>query len=414
MDRKTDGNGGIQTPFTISSPPDTPCCRNRGLENIPAHHSTTESVQIISDSAPCCGPAPPPPSTPHERPGYRICGYVSGFHHTAVGDVPEIHTRTSMVDKLGSAMVRAGIGRGVYRVAPGLYCAGKPDGDSPVLVTANYKLTFDILRRQLTGITAWLLVLDTRGVNVWCAAGKKTFSTEEVIRRVRDARLDQLIRHRQLILPQLGATGVSARVVKQAVGFEVIWGPVRSHDIPDFLDRDMKSDPGMRRVTFSFTERLVLIPVEIRLLFKTFLWSIPIAFLLSGIGPHIFSFRAAWFRGQWALMGFLAGVVAGTILVPALLPWLPGRAFALKGGIAAGIAGILVGIVGIPELGMVAVISLMLLALSVGSYYGMNFTGSTPFTSPTGVEKEMRVAVPVQAVTLALAIILWVATPFLG
>lgn len=319
-----------------------------------------------------------------------------------------------MVDKLGSAMVRAGIGRGVYRVAPGLYCAGKPDGDSPVLVTANYKLTFDILRRQLTGITAWLLVLDTRGVNVWCAAGKKTFSTEEVIRRVRDARLDQLIRHRQLILPQLGATGVSARVVKQAVGFEVIWGPVRSHDIPDFLDRDMKSDPGMRRVTFSFTERLVLIPVEIRLLFKTFLWSIPIAFLLSGIGPHIFSFRAAWFRGQWALMGFLAGVVAGTILVPALLPWLPGRAFALKGGIAAGIAGILVGIVGIPELGMVAVISLMLLALSVGSYYGMNFTGSTPFTSPTGVEKEMRVAVPVQAVTLALAIILWVATPFLG
>ena len=65
---------------------------------------------------------------------------------------------------------------------------GAPDADSPVLVTANYKMTVDLLRRELAGLNAWLLVLDTRGINVWCAAGKGTFGTGEVIRREREKR----------------------------------------------------------------------------------------------------------------------------------------------------------------------------------------------------------------------------------
>src|SRR3972149_4169926 len=74
-----------------------------------------------------------------------------------------------------------GIGRDRCRVAPGLYALGAPGGDSPVLVTANYKLTFDVLRRDAAGLDAWILVLDTRGINVWCAAGEGTFGTEEAI-----------------------------------------------------------------------------------------------------------------------------------------------------------------------------------------------------------------------------------------
>jgi len=50
-----------------------------------------------------------------------------------------------------------------YRVAPGLYAVGAPDGGSPVVVTANYKMSFDLLRRALHGMAAWVVVLDTRG-----------------------------------------------------------------------------------------------------------------------------------------------------------------------------------------------------------------------------------------------------------
>jgi CO dehydrogenase/acetyl-CoA synthase gamma subunit (corrinoid Fe-S protein) len=76
--------------------------------------------------------------------------------------------------------MRWGIGRHRYRIEPGLYAVGTPGSDSPVLVTANYKMSFDALRRELGGLDAWILVLETDGINVWCAAGKGTFGTEEV------------------------------------------------------------------------------------------------------------------------------------------------------------------------------------------------------------------------------------------
>ena len=68
-------------------------------------------------------------------------------------------------------MVRWSIGRNNYKIEPGIYALGSPDKNSEVLVTANYKLSFDTLRKNLTGLNVWILVLDTKGINVWCAAG---------------------------------------------------------------------------------------------------------------------------------------------------------------------------------------------------------------------------------------------------
>jgi len=107
-------------------------------------------------------------------------------------------------------MVRWGINRNKYRVGPGLYAVGTPGPESEVFVTANYKLTFDILRKNMTGLNVWILVLDTKGVNVWCAAGKGTFGTKELVSRIRLVSLERIVNHKRLILPQLGATGVAA------------------------------------------------------------------------------------------------------------------------------------------------------------------------------------------------------------
>ena len=65
-----------------------------------------------------------------------------------------------------------------FAVDPGLYALRNPGEQAPVLVTANYKMSFDRLRQALPGRDAWILVLDTNGINVWCAAGKGTFATE--------------------------------------------------------------------------------------------------------------------------------------------------------------------------------------------------------------------------------------------
>ena len=99
------------------------------------------------------------------------------------------------------------------------------------------------MRRALNGMDAWLLVLDTKGINVWCAAGKGTFSTKELIRQINLVGLEKIVNHHKVIVPQLGAVGVSAHEVKKSTGFSVIYGPVRAEDIHDFIIRH-ESDKG--------------------------------------------------------------------------------------------------------------------------------------------------------------------------
>ena len=61
--------------------------------------------------------------------------------------------------------------------------------------------------------------------------------------RIRSAKLAQVVSHRRLILPQLGATGVSARAVSAMSGFKVTYGPVKAEDIPGFLKNGRKATP---------------------------------------------------------------------------------------------------------------------------------------------------------------------------
>jgi hypothetical protein len=315
---------------------------------------------------------------------------------------------------MGVLAARLGVNRNDYRVSPGLYCVGTPTPDAPVLVTANYKLTFDALRQELTGTDAWILVADTRGINVWCAAGDALFSSEEVIRRVDLSRLVEVVNHRQLVLPQLAATGVSAKAVKKGCGFSVVWGPVRADDVKPFLAAGMETEPAMRRVTFSLKERLVLIPVEITLLLRQLLLGLIAIFLISGIGHHLFSLSMAWSRGGMAVAAGLAGIVAGTVLTPALLPWIPSRPFAVKGLILGVLAWAVLALVFQEKAGGLEMTALLLFTIAISSYLAVNFTGSTPFTSPSGVEKEMRIAIPFQAGATLLALVVWVAAGFVG
>lgn len=395
----------------LQKPADACCGAEAPAARQPMGEMLPLSTAGEADTA-CCGPPAPPPSSSDNRPGYRICRFVEGFDDTPAGRVPRVKAALGWSDRLGSAGVRVGVNRNDYRIAPGLYTVGQAGPEAPVLVTSNYKLTFDHLRKELKGTDAWILVLDTRGVNVWCAAGKKTFSTQEVVRRVRSASLDTVVSHRRLVLPQLAATGVSARLVKKSCGFEVVWGPVRAHDIRRFLAAGMKAAQEMRRVTFTLSERVVLVPVELSFLPKYLLWTLAAAFILSGIGPEIFSFKAAWGRGMMIAAACLAGIVSGTIAVPVLLPWLPGAAFAVKGlvvGIPAGIMAVMVVWGGVSGLEALA---LLLITAALSSFLAMNFTGSTPFTSPSGVEKEMRRALPIQGVAVLAAVVAWVAAAF--
>lgn len=222
------------------------------------------------------------------------------------------------------------------------------------------------------------------------------------------------MQHSKIILPQLAATGVCAVSVKKDSGFEVLWGPVQARDIQQFVADGCRAGQHMRRVTFTLPERVVLVPVELSLLPKPTTWVLLAVFILSGIGSGIFSFYAAWDRGLVALAAYVAGVLGGAVAAPILLPWIPGRAFALKGTLTEIAAGLLVALAFRNSVNWLEAAALIFFTTAISSYLAMNFTGSTPYTSPSGVEKEMRRAIPIQAAVVLMAVVAWVSAAFAG
>ena len=336
---------------------------------------------------------------------------------TSIGAVPVVGGKLFWQDLRGHYLVRWNIGRKSFTVEPGLYAIGEPGSDSPVLVTANYKMSFDILRQTLGTYDAWILVLDTKGINVWCAAGEGTFGTDELVDRIQASRLDEVVSHRRLIVPQLGATGVAAFEVKKYSGFAVTYGPVMVRDLPLFLENGCKATPEMRIKRFPLQERLVLVPVEIMLAFKQWLPMIFVLLLGAGFfGEGTFS-QAMFAHGLPPALAVLAGIVAGTIVTPLLLPWIPGRAFSCKGALCGlflyGLLYIFSGIFGM-ESSLYIRLSCLLITLAISSWLGMAFTGSSTYTSLNGVRKEMLWAMPVQFFSIVTGIGLWAASLWMG
>ncbi len=321
-------------------------------------------------------------------------------------------------DHWGTIKARWGVGRMHYAVDPGLYALGSPDDQSPVLVTANYKMSFDRLREALPGYDAWILVLDTKGINVWCSAGKGTFGTKELVRRIEATGLAQVVTHKTLIVPQLAGPGVAAHQVKKLSGFKVIYGPIRAKDLPAFIDADFKALPEMRRKTFTIWERAVLIPVELVSALKAGLIVICLFFLLGGLGGPGGFWANAFDHGLFAVFAFLSALAAGAVFAPLLLPWLPGRAFSLKGLSTGLIAAMVLAVFRAKGLGAWAgrleILSWFFLVPAVAAYLAMNFTGASTYTSLSGVKKEMKWAVPLEIAAGVVGLCLWLGSRFVA
>ena len=328
-----------------------------------------------------------PSSTVREQPGFT-----------------RVDSRLTSADRRGAVRCRLGRFRMHYSVPPGLYALGTPGPESPVVVTANYKLTFDLLRKDLSGADCWILVLETRGINVWCAAAEGAFGTEELVLRVGKVRLAEVVRHRVLTLPQLCAAGVKAHVVQRQTGFLVRFGPVRSRDLPAYLALG-KASPEMRRVEFNALDRLVLVPMELGGSLKRFLVFAFVAILYAGLTPGGVVLARAW-MGVWPLFALgLGAALAGSVLVPLLLPYVPFRAFAAKGWL---IGGMVNGAL-LHGAGLAAGMDPFLLAAcwlffpAAAGFLALSFTGATPFTSHSGVRREVGIAVPILAGAAVLA-----------
>jgi hypothetical protein len=338
--------------------------------------------------------------------------FYTGSISIPSGEIPIVSTNINFEDFLGAVMVRWGISRENYRVPPGLYAVGTPKSESDVFVTGNYKLTFDTLRKNLSEVNGWILVLDTKGVNVWCAAGKGTFGTKELVNRVRLVSLDKIVNHKRLILPQLGATGVAAHKVKEETGFNVHYGPVRASDIKKFLDEGYRADKEMRKVTFGFSDRIKLIPNDFMYGKYYLLGAMAVLFIISGLGRNGVYYNNLMTEGGPAILNVFLAYLAGILLTPAFLPYIPGKRFSLKGFYSGVLIFLLLFFYKSLGNNILEIVSWFLVITAVSSFLAMNFTGSSTYTSLSGVKKEMKVSLPVQIGFVLAGIILQIIGKF--
>jgi hypothetical protein len=322
--------------------------------------------------------------------------YILKTEEIAGNPANYISTEWKTPDILGAIGVRWGINRDSYRVRAGLYAVGSPGPESDVFVTSNYKLTFDHVRKSLAGINGWILVLETKGVNVWCAAGKGTFGTKELVNRIREVSLDKIVSHKRLILPQLGATGVAAHKVKDETGFNVHYGPVRASDIKNFISDGYRAGMEMRRVSFSLSDRIKLIPNDFMYGKYYLLATLALLFVISGISSDGLSYRNFSNDAGPAILWVFLAYFAGTVVTPVLLPLIPGRYFSLKGFFSGLLVFIILLLTGSKGNNFAQNSSWFFIITALSSFMAMNWTGSSTFTSLSGVKKEMKISVPFQ------------------
>jgi len=322
--------------------------------------------------------------------------FITGKIEIGEISLPSVSTLLKPIDYAGAVRVRWGIDRDNYKISPGIYAIGFPSPDSDVFVTSNYKLTFDLVRKSLSGIDGWLLVLDTKGVNVWCAAGKGTFGTKELVNRIKLVSLDRIVNHKRLILPQLSATGVAAYKVKEETGFNVHFGPVRASDLKKFLADGYRADKEMRKVSFNLKDRVKLIPNDLMYGKYYLLGAMAILFLLSGLSSKGISYRNFYGDGGPAILKVFLAYLAGILITPMFLPYIPGRYFSLKGFFSGLIIFIVLILSKTSNDNTIESISWFFIITTISSFIAMNWTGSSTFTSLSGVKKEMKISIPVQ------------------
>ena len=165
---------------------------------------------------------------------------------------------------------------------------------------------------------------------------------------------------------------------------------------------------------FNLKDRLVLITIELVFSGRYIVPAMLITGLLSGFRGRVYSIGHLQSGAPPIMISLLLGWLSGAALGPALLPWLPGRSFAFK-GLMAGILGLLIFPAAAFPLHLEPLDVLMALTVIpvVSSFLTLLFTGSSTYTSLSGVRQEMKVAIPIQLALISMATGIWIVARFI-
>jgi len=292
-------------------------------------------------------------------------------------------------------------------IDPGLYKSGNPDKTSPIVVTANYEFTYIKVMRDLKGLDAWVLCVDSNGINVWCAARGNDFGNNQLIEAVEATGLKDITERKTLILPQLSAGGVATPELQKKsknFPFRVVFGPVWSKDLPEFVkNRPARKPDRMKLAKFTLKHRFRgFITHTTFLLRKIFLLPIIAVFLIFLVLNLTGLFSKLWWAGE-----LLLWIIISNFLITFLFPISKfTRRFIYKG--------ILFGILNTIVLGALTYFlhnSIFYVLWSTAFFFWISFfstmslSGYTMATSPSEIQEEYPIFSILNKILLIISLI---------
>jgi len=255
----------------------------------------------------------------------------------------------------------------IYIIKPGLYYIGQNEKDAPLLVTANNFLTVFLLVRRIKKRNVRLLVLDTKGINVWCSAGKGQFSDKEIISKADHFGLLNSGNKLKIILPKFSLSGVNLKELRKN-GIRPIIGPLYAKDVPGYLDEGSFSDQTDDIVNFGLKSRIfTALPTAVQ-------------FFYYFLTIYVISLDTLPYHLIWLATGL-------AFLYPLLFPLLPGKLFAIKGLFLALFISIISML--IINISFSDQLSLIIFIFATSVFIALSYTGNSAVSNYSSVRKEI-------------------------
>jgi demethylmenaquinone methyltransferase/2-methoxy-6-polyprenyl-1,4-benzoquinol methylase len=181
-------------------------------------------------------------------------------------------------------------------VEPGLRIIGTPDRTAPVIVTANFHLTVRRVEKALADQDCYLLVVPTKGINVWCASAGGEMNTHSILATLKTSGIGECVDHRVLVLPQFSAPGIDMKLLKKRTGWIGKWGPAYAYDLPSFLNNGCTKTPQQCLAKFPLSFRM-----EMLLSMNVSVWLVLAAVALA-IHPAWALITSAFFWGAGLIL----------------------------------------------------------------------------------------------------------------
>ena len=262
---------------------------------------------------------------------------------------------------LGSWFLRWAMG---FPVEPGLKIVGNPDQNSPVFLTCNFYLTVRKVLNDLRRLDCYVLIANTKGINVWSSSCGGDFNHHSVISVIKTSGIEKRVKHRILVLPQSSAPGINAKEINEETGWTVKFGPVYAKDVPDYVKSGFKKTPSMYRLKWPLFERFE-VATSCGFLLRVFF-----AFIVALFIPSLF----------WPVLAIVVSTLYFTYLIISYLPIKSGLTLSLLtgsffSGIILAISLILTG--DLFAYSGLAIIAFVISLIDGFDFFGMGFSGSS-------------------------------------